>query len=176
MHNVTAKVSGPHAGCIAINIIRTENFADPCYGVHIRGTPDGSLFYIGSVDKLPSVNRITVDFNLQLADSGKTKLGSLREDSPNKVNGVLECKVILGECCAIERHERTGNISRNGNGRIGRKSLIIVQAEPEVRSAFVFYVPQRDSAAVGRASVFVDYSSRHCRIIHTFCIGGCSHK
>ena len=157
MNDVTSEVGRPQAGRISVNIIGTEHFPEPGQRVHIVGAPDGSLLDIRSVNEIPTVDVITVDFDLKLADSGKTKHGSLSENTAGKIERVLQYEIILGKGRTVEGDKRTGDVSSHGHGRIRIEILITVQTESEIRCSVILRVPQCNSSVVDGTPVHITH-------------------
>ena len=176
MNDMTAEVGSPQASRVTVNVIGTEHLPEPLQGAGSAGAPNGSFLYVSAVDELPSVDVVAVDLDLQLANSGKTERSALSEDSSDEVNGVLEHEIVLSESSTVERYESSGQICRNGNSSIGSELLVSVQAKPEVRTACILGILERDHAAVCRAAVFIDQHSRFRRIVYIICIRRSSQK
>ena len=160
-----SKVRCPQAGSVSVNIVGAEHFPEPGERVHVIGTPDGSLLDICSVDEIPAFDVVAVDFDLELADSRKTKHSALSENTAGKIERILQYEIILGKGRTVEGDKRAGDVSGHSHGRIRIKSLIAVQTESEIRCADILRVPQRNSSAVGGTPVHVADGS-HVDIIN----------
>ena len=133
VNDVASQIAHKHVCSVAGNIVGSRT------GHAAAGMPYDGLFNGAAVDKIPTVNVGSVDFDLDYAVGRKPEQSTVS----HRVNHIFESEISLVKGRAPENGVGNRQICRNGHGSVGRELFIAMQAKQEV-----------DEVCVGILSVF----------------------
>ena len=122
VNDVTSQIAHKHVCSVAGNIVGSRT------GHAAAGMPYDGLFNGAAVDKIPTVNVGSVDFDLDYAVGRKPEQSTVS----HRVNHIFESEISLVKGRAPENGVGNRQICRNGHGSIGRELFIAMQAKQEV--------------------------------------------
>ena len=122
VNDVASQIAHKHVCSVAGNIVGSRT------GHAAAGMPYDGLFNGAAVDKIPTVNVGSVDFDLDYAVGRKPEQSTVS----HRVNHIFESEISLVKGRAPENGVGNRQICRNGHGSIGRELFIAMQAKQEV--------------------------------------------
>ena len=167
---MSANIGHKHVCRVAGYIIRSYS------NKTAAGMPDDGFFNSVAVDEVPSVDICTVYLDPEDTVGRKVQYRAVGGTACD-VNSVFKRQVFLSKGGTVENRVGNGQVSRNGNGRVGREQLITVQTKPEVDlvCSGVFNIPESKKLLVNGSRVrdvhlFVNgnRSKGICRLVSGF--------
>ena len=139
---MTSDVAHKQVCCVTGDVVCSYS------GEAAAGMPDNCLLNSAAVDKIPALDRRSVDLDLQNAVGGEPQDRAVADN----IDGVLQSHVGLSEGRAPENGVRYGQISRYRHGRAGRELVVVMQTKQEVDEVCVgiLLVMQSEARKVGR--------------------------
>ena len=122
VNDVASQIAHKHVCSVAGNIVGSRT------GHAAAGMPYDGLFNGAAVDKIPTVNVGSVDFDLDYAVGRKPEQSTVS----HRVNHIFESEISLVKGRAPENGVGNRQICRNGHGSVGRELFIAMQAKQEV--------------------------------------------
>ena len=127
VNDVASQIAHKHVCSVAGNIVGSRT------GHAAAGMPYDGLFNGAAVDKIPTVNVGSVDFDLDYAVGRKPEQSTVS----HRVNHIFESEISLVKGRAPENGVGNRQICRNGHGSVGRELFIAMQAKQEVNEVCV---------------------------------------
>ena len=122
---MSANIGHKHVCRVAGYIIRSYS------NKTAAGMPDDGFFNSVAVDEVPSVDICTVYLDPEDTVGRKVQYRAVGGTACD-VSSVFKRQVFLSKGGTVENRVGNGQVSRNGNGRVGREQLITVQTESEI--------------------------------------------